>query len=163
MIELKLWTVDPQILALFPGRCVRIRWGALWVMSSCGSFQSCAVALRRNDRVMADDRGNYRGPYLQYLSDSSTRNVPRTTKYRWSKKAKLTSEREDLDSGERDLAETRNDFSSISSQSNDPVPDASEFWYDRIWSKCKPSIWEIWMWWLFLACSKMTKLICLCK
>ena len=82
---------------------------------------------------MADDSGNNcRGPYLQYLSNSSTRHVPRTTKHRWSKKAKLMSDREDLDSGERDLAETRNDFSSISSQSNDPVPDSptSSFFLD---------------------------------
>ena len=40
---------------------------------------------------MADDRKR-RGPYLQYLSDSSTGiKVPRTTKYRWKKKAEVLS------------------------------------------------------------------------
>ena len=42
---------------------------------------------------MADNSEIAIGPYLKHLCDSSTCNVPRTTKYRWSKKAKLVSER----------------------------------------------------------------------
>lgn len=68
---------------------------------------------------MADNRGKRRGPYLQYLSDSTSRNVPRTTKHRWSKKSKLTSDSQECEWLERSFteSETRNDFSTISPQS----------------------------------------------
>ena len=52
---------------------------------------------------MDDNSENARGPYLQYLSDSSTFNATRTTKYRWSKKVKLTSKREESYPEERNL------------------------------------------------------------
>lgn len=39
--------------------------------------------------TMAEGRKR-RGPYLQYLSDSSSQNVPRTTKNRWNKKVRST-------------------------------------------------------------------------
>ena len=87
----------------------------------CGSFMSKG-SFQVSDRTnMADDSEKMRGPYLQYLSDSSTRNVPRTTKYRWSKKAKLMSDREDSCPEERSLTKSR----SPSSQSNEAVSDIS--------------------------------------
>ena len=52
---------------------------------------------------MADNSEIAIGPYLKHLCDSSTCNVPRTTKYRWSKKAKLVSEREKSYPEERNL------------------------------------------------------------
>ena len=52
---------------------------------------------------MDDNSENARGPYLQYLSDSSTFNATITTKYRWSKKVKLTSKREESYPEERNL------------------------------------------------------------
>ena len=52
---------------------------------------------------MADNCEIAIGPYLKHLCDSSTCNVPRTTKYRWSKKAKLVSEREESYPEERNL------------------------------------------------------------
>ena len=55
---------------------------------------------------MDDNSENARGPYLQYLSDSSTFNATRTTKYRWSKKVKLTSKREESYPEERNLTKS---------------------------------------------------------
>lgn len=40
-----------------------------------------------------------RGPYLQFLSDSSNQNVPRTTKYRWNKKIQKTFNASSCESG----------------------------------------------------------------
>lgn len=70
---------------------------------------------------MADNNEKVRGPYLQYLSDSSTRNVPRTTKYRWDKKAKLMSEREESCPEESSLTKSP----SPSCQRNEAVPGIS--------------------------------------
>ena len=70
---------------------------------------------------MDDNSENTRGPYLQYLSDSSTFNATRTTKYRWSKKVKLTSKRAESYPEERNLTKSCIDFSSTSSQRNEVV------------------------------------------
>ena len=59
---------------------------------------------------MADNCEIAIGPYLKHLCDSSTCNVPRTTKYRWSKKAKLVSEREESYPEERNLTKSHIDF-----------------------------------------------------
>ena len=40
-----------------------------------------------------------RGPYLQFLSDGSHQNVPRTTKYRWEKKIRRTVDAVSCESG----------------------------------------------------------------
>ena len=74
---------------------------------------------------MDDNSENARGPYLQYLSDSSTFNATRTTKYRWSKKVKLTSKREESYPEERNLTKSCIDFSSTSSQRNEVVLSSS--------------------------------------
>ena len=73
---------------------------------------------------MDDNSENARGPYLQYLSDSSTFNATRTTKYRWSKKVKLTSKRGELSRG-KNLTKSCIDFSSTSSQRNEVVLSSS--------------------------------------
>ena len=65
---------------------------------------------------MADNSEIAIGPYLKHLCDSSTCNVPRTTKYRWSKKAKLVSEREESYPEERNLTKSHIDFSNTTSQ-----------------------------------------------
>lgn len=39
---------------------------------------------------MAEEGRKRRGPYLQFLTDGSHQNVPRTTKYRWQKKIRRT-------------------------------------------------------------------------
>ena len=39
---------------------------------------------------MAEEGRKHRGPYLQVLTDGSLQNVPRTTKYRWQKKIRIT-------------------------------------------------------------------------
>ena len=38
---------------------------------------------------MAEEGRKRRGPYLQFLTDGSHQNVPRTTKYRWQKKIRI--------------------------------------------------------------------------
>lgn len=62
---------------------------------------------------MADEGGRKRrGPYLQYLSDSSDRVVPRTTRYRWDKKVRVAGDSQECGL-ERINSENQSDFTSL--------------------------------------------------
>ena len=62
---------------------------------------------------MADEGGRKRrGPYLQYLSDSSDRVVPRTTRYRWDKKVRVAGDSQECGL-QRINSENQSDFTSL--------------------------------------------------
>lgn len=61
------------------------------------SLQVHVMGTRQKSEMTENGGKNPRGPYLQYLSNSSVRNVPRATRHRWNKKAKVTSDSQECE------------------------------------------------------------------